>query len=189
MIDKLKFAAGLGMLANNFNKSVDEALGRVWYGVLSKHLTTEQFERAVALSIEQDTFWPTAASLIAKVAPPTPETQGITALENVNRVLGETGGHRFLTHERFHQEFDAPTKAGISAVGGLSEITNCSVERYGALRKKFSEAYAKALTGPKALPATGTDGQANARVKTLVGGVVRSLSLVSGRDKAARNDE
>jgi hypothetical protein len=185
MIDKDKFAAGLGVLANNFNKTVDAALSRVWYGVLSRSLTTEQFERAVALSIEQDTFWPTAASLIAKVAPTSPESDGQAALEHVNRVLSECGGHRFLSFDRYQEAFDAPTKAAILAVGGLPEITGCSVERYGALVKKFSAAYAKALSAPVALPATGTDN----RVTELVGQTVRSLSLVDWKEKAARNHE
>lgn len=185
MIDKNVFAAGLGVLANNFNKIVDPALSRVWYGVLSPKLDNAEFERAVKLSIEQDTFWPTAASLLAKVAPPPTESQGAEALKHVNRVLKDSGGHLFLSYEKFHAEFDAPTRAAISAVGGLAEITGCSVERYASLTKRFAAAYTKALETPLALPATGTD----SRVASLVKDTARSLTLVSGRDRAARNDE
>lgn len=185
MIDKSVFAAGMGVLANNFNRTVDAALSRVWYGILSPKLTNAEFERAVALSVEKDTFWPTAASLLEKVAPPSPEDHGTAALEHVNRVLGECGGPRFLTYAGYQEAFDAPTKAAILAVGGLVEIANVSVERYNGLRKRFASAYASALNQPKALPATGTDN----RVTQLVGETVRNLTLVSGRDKAARNDE
>lgn len=183
MIDKQAFAAGLGILSNNFKTTVDAALSRVWYGVLSARLTTEEFERAVAISIAEDTFWPSAASLIAKVAPLSPADLGATALEHVNRILSQHGGHRFLSHATYHAEFDAPTRAAISAVGGLSEITGCSIERYGSLTKKFAAAYANALEGPKALPAQGTD----PRVKQLSASTARVLTL-SGRDRAAGKD-
>jgi hypothetical protein len=181
MIDKQVFAAGMGVLANNFNKTVDAALSRIWYNTLSAKLTTEQFERAVTLSVEQDTFWPTAAALIAKVAPDSPETRGAAALEHVNRVLSAHGGHRFLPHATYLAEFDEPTRAAISAVGGLADITNCSIERWASMTKKFAAAYAKAVDGPKALPAPPTD----ARVKQIVSGTARNLSIVSGRDRAA----
>jgi hypothetical protein len=183
MIDKDVFAAGMGVLANNFNKTVDAALSRVWYNTLSPRMTNADFERAVKLSIERDTFWPTAAALIAKVAPDSPETKGAAALEHVNRVLSSVGGHRFLPHADY-QAFDAPTKAAISAVGGLAEITNCSIERSGSLVKKFTTAYAKAIEGPTQLPAPSID----PRVKQLTASTARSLSLLSGRDRAAGPD-
>lgn len=174
MIEKQTFANGMGLLAANFNKTVDPALSRIWYNVLSARLSDEDFMRAVGMSIASDTFWPTAAQLIAKVAPPSPEQLGHEALEHVNRVLSKCGGYKFLSNDAFWQEFDAPTRAAISACGGLYEMSNCSVERYGAMQRKFATAYAKAVEGPKALPATGTDG----RVKALVRGTVKKLSLV-----------
>src|SRR6478609_7251728 len=180
MIEKEKFAIGMGLLAANFNKTVDPALSRIWYGMMSQRITTEQFERAVQMSIAEDDFWPTAASLVARVAPPSNETQGLEALERVNRVVGSVGGFRFLPHEQYMTEFDAPTRAAISACGGLREMANVSEERYGALQRKFATAYARALEPVKSLPATGTDG----RVSGLVKGVARNLSLVSGRDRA-----
>lgn len=180
MIDKGKFAVGMGLLANNFNKTVDAALSRVWYNVLSAHLTTEQFERAVSLSIEQDSFWPTAASLMAKVAVPNPETRGIAALEHVNRIMGQHGGPRFLPHTVYVEAFDAPTKAAISAVGGLAEIANVSIERHASLAKRFAAAYAKSLDGTTSLPSAPADPQ----VKQLVAATARVLTL-SGRDRAA----
>lgn len=185
MIDKTAFATGMGLLAGNFNKNVDPALSRIWYGLMSQRLSTEQFERAVQLSIAQDEFWPTAASLVAKVAPPSNEDRGFAALEHVNRVLQQYGGFRFLPHDVFHQEFDAPTRAAIAACGGLHDMANVSVERYAALTKKFAAAYAKSIDGPIALPATGTDN----RVSGLVRGVARNLSLMSGRDRATGERE
>lgn len=168
MIDKEKFATGLGLLANNFNRTVDGALSRVWYRTLSERLTTEQFEQAVLRSIAEDTFWPTAASLIAKVAAAAP---GLEALEHVGRVTSKHGGYRFLPHVVFHAEFDAPTRAAISAVGGLMQIAMTTEERWPSLQKRFSAAYAKALEAPAALPESG--------------GAVRSLTLISGKDRAA----
>jgi hypothetical protein len=181
MIDKNAFSAGMGLLAANFNKTVDPALSRIWYGTLSQRLTTEQFEQAVQLSIANDDFWPTAAALVAKVAPPSLESRGLAALEHVNRVVNSVGGFRYLPHDRFVSEFDAPTRAAISACGGLREMANVSEERYAALTRKFATAYAKSLEAPVALPATGTDN----RVTGLVRGVSRALALVDYKNRAA----
>jgi hypothetical protein len=185
MIEKEKFAVGMGLLAANFNKNVDPALSRIWYGMMSQRLTTEQFERAVQMSIAQDEFWPTAASLVAKVAPPSAEDRGHSALEHVNRVLSQHGGYRTLPHAVFHSEFDAPTRAAIAACGGLSEMANVSIERYASFVKKFATAYAKSADAPIALPATGTDN----RVTGLVRGVARNLTLVDYKNRAAGETE
>src|SRR4051812_30169009 len=177
-IDKDAFSAGLGILANNFRHTVDAALSRVWYRTLSDRLTTTQFEQAVARSIAEDTFWPSAASLIAKVAD-TPEVAGLAALEHVGRVTSRHGGFRSLPHAVFTSEFDLPTRAAIAAVGGLHSIANTADERWAGLQKRFAAAYAKALSPQPQLAAAPVDG----RVKSLVGSVARSLT--SGRDRAA----
>lgn len=183
MIDKEKFAAGLGILANNFNKTVDAALSRVWYRTLSAQLTTEEFEQAVLHSIETDTFWPTAASLVQKVKPSI-ESDGLAALEHVGRITSKHGGFRFLPHDVFKSEFDEPTRAAISAVGGLMQIAQTTDERWAGLQKRFSAAYANAKRGTPALPSV-KSAQLDDRVASLTSGVVRKLSLVSGKDRAA----
>lgn len=177
-IDKQVFATGMGLLAGNFSRTVDAAVSRAWYSILNERMTDEQFRAAIAHSIAEDTYWPTAASLMAKVAPPSLESQGHDALEHVNRVLGASGGYRYLSHDTYHAEFDAPTRAAISAVGGLAEICNVPIERYGTLAKKFAAAYAKSLSPTPVLPAAGID----PRVKQLVRDTTHALS---GRDRSA----
>jgi hypothetical protein len=172
MIDKEKFIAGMAVLSGAFGREVDGPVQRAYYGVLNSQLTDEEFERAVSLTLATETFWPSPAVLLSKVKADD-DTRGQVAFEHVNRVSGNAGGFRFLSHETYHREFDAPTRAAISAVGGLSEIGNTPVERWPTLQRKFAKAYSESLV-PKLAPPE-TDG----RVKQLV------RSVLSGRDRAA----
>src|SRR5690242_16799853 len=178
MIDKGKFATGMGLLAGAFNRTVDGAVSRAYYSILSNALTTDEFEAAVGKVMAEETFWPSPAKLIAAVRS-SPADAGAAALEHVNRVLSDHGGYRFLPHEKFHSEFDAPTRAAIAAVGGLADIADTPIERHPALVKKFSSAYAAALQ-PK-LPTPPLD----PRVKQLVGNLA---SRIGGQDRRLGRD-
>lgn len=179
MIDKAEFLTGLTVLAGAFGREVDGGIQVAYYRALSPKMTTEQFQKAVNETLVTETFWPSPAVLLGKIKS-ADELKALDAFEHVNRVVGAAGGYRFFPHERF-MEFDAPTRAAISACGGLHEMANVSEERYGSLAKKFATAYAKSLEAPVALPATGTDN----RVTGLVRGVSRNLALVDYKNRAA----
>lgn len=179
MIDKTIFATGMGQLAGAFKTNLDPAVSRMYYGILSSRLTTEQFAEAVAAALATETFWPSPAKLLEKVKADD-ETRGLLGFEHVNRVLGNNGGLRYLTTETYNREFDAPTRAAISAVGGLGAITNTSEERWGSLQKRFAAAFTTATQPRIAAP------QTDPRVKQLVGNVASYLT--SGRDLAAGKD-
>lgn len=173
MIDKDVFATGMGLLCGAFNRTLDAAVSRAYYGTLGQRMTTAEFEAAVQKCLADDTFWPSPAVLLAKVQTD-PMQGGAAALEHVNRVLSAHGGHRYLTHATYHAEFDGPTRAAISAVGGLAEITGTTIERHPGMVRKFATAYASALAGPKRLASPPID----PRVTSLVAGIV-------GRDRSA----
>lgn len=152
MIDKEQFAAGMALLSGSYGREIDGPVQRLYYGVLSAKLTTEEFQKAVADTVATETFWPSPAVILGKV-PRLAEDRPAKALEHVNRVLSSVGGHRFLSFARFQSEFDAPTRAAISAVGGLSAITGCSEERYGSLAKKFATAFREYEAAPPRIAA------------------------------------
>lgn len=178
MIDKQKFVTGMALLAGSFGREVDAPIQAAYYRVLNPQLNDAEFERAIALTIEQETYWPSPAVLLGKVKQDT-TTKALAALEHVGRVTSQHGGYRFLPHEVFQQEFDAPTKAAIAAVGGLHGIANTHEERWPSLQKKFAAAYAESVQPKLPAPAE-TDG----KVKQLVGQTARQLTL-SGRDRSA----
>jgi hypothetical protein len=155
----------------------------MYYGILSSQMTTEEFARAIEITLVTETFWPSPATLLGKVRADQ-MSRAIAAFEHVNRVTASVGGFKNLPHARFVAEFDAPTRAALSEVGGLQAIANTSEERWPALQKRFAAAYASASGQPKALPATGTDG----RVTALVKGTARNLSLVSDFKTRAAGD-
>jgi hypothetical protein len=181
MIDKDAFIAGIAVLAGAFGREVDAPVQRAYYAVLSREMTTEEFEQAVTLTLSSETFWPSPAVLLGKVK--ADETsRGLLALEHVNRITDAHGGFRYLPYAVYQAEFDAPTKAAISACGGLSAIATTNENALNALRKKFAAAYATAQKPPQ-LSAPPTD----PRVRQLVRETTKALT--SGRDRAAGRDE
>lgn len=176
MIEKEQFITGMALLSGAFGREVDGPIQRAYYAVLSKQLTTAEFERAVSITLETETFWPSPAVLIGKVKQDT-QARALSALEHVNRVTGQAGGYRFLPVETFHREFDAPTRVAIAAVGGLGAIGNVSEDRYSTLQKKFVAAYSESLQPRIAAPET------DKQVKRLTSKT--AAAMVSGRDRAA----
>lgn len=152
MIDKDIFLAGMTALSGAYGREIDGAVQRLYFAILSPKLDTAEFQAAVTLTCETETFWPSPAVILGKV-PRLAEDRPALALGHVAKILSQSGGHRFLTFDTYHREFDAPTKHAISAVGGLSAITNCTEERYGSLQKKFAAAYREYEANPPALPA------------------------------------
>lgn len=177
-IDKDSFRAGLALLAGAFSRELDAPLQRVYYVVLSPALTTEEFETAVTMTLATDTFWPSPAVLLGKVKADA-NSRAALAFEHVNRVTGDNGGFRYLTAETFHREFDAPTKAAISAVGGLAAIANTTEERWPSMQKKFAAAYQSSMQPRLAAP------QMDPKVKQLVASTAEAMS---GRDRSVGRD-
>jgi hypothetical protein len=150
MIDKEQFAAGMALLAGAYGREIDGPVQRMYFGILSAKLTTEEFQQALKDTMATETFWPSPAVILSKV-PRLREDRPARALEHVNRVLSAHGGHRFLSYDTYHTEFDAPTKAAIAAVGGLSAITSCTEERYAGLSKRFTNAFREFEASPPAI--------------------------------------
>lgn len=171
MIEKDVFATGLGILAGNFNRSLDAAISRAYYAVLSPRLTTPEFECAVSRCLAEETFWPPAAVLLAKAGKLQADVSA-AAFDHVNRVVGQHGGYRFLSHDTFHAEFDAPTRSAIAAVGGLAAVAGTPEDRWPGLARRFCAAHTEAMSAPLAIAAAGTDG----RVLSLVRSTAAALS-------------
>lgn len=150
MIDKENFIGGMGLLSGAYGREIDSAVQRMYYGILSPKLDTAEWEQAIKDTMATETFWPSPAVILSKV-PRLAEDRPAMALSHVGKVLSQHGGHRFLSYDTYHAEFDPPTKAAISAVGGLSAITNCTEERWGSLAKKFAVAYREFEANPPAL--------------------------------------
>lgn len=179
MIEKDSFLAGIALLGGAFGREVDAAVQRAYFLVLSPQLTTEEFTKAVELTMASEKFWPSPAVIMSKIKADG-ESRAILAFEHVNRVTSSHGGFRYLTAETFHKEFDAPTRAAISAVGGLAAIGNTPEERWPSLQKKFAAAYQTSLQPRIAAP------KIDPRVRALVNSTANALT--SGRDRAAGRD-
>jgi hypothetical protein len=145
MIDKDTFLAGMTALSGAFGREIDGAVQRMYYGILSPKLTTDEFQQAVKDTLEQETFWPAPAVILGKVQR-LKQNAGELAFAHVNRVTSEHGGFRYLTYDTYQREFDAPTRAAIAAVGGLAKIANTTEDHWPGLTKRFAAAYQDAPT-------------------------------------------
>ena len=146
MIDKTEFLAGMTALSGAFGREIDGAVQRMYYGILNPKLTTDEFQRAVKETLETETFWPAPAVLLGKIER-LREDLGLLAFQHVNRVTANYGGFRYLPHEVYQREFDAPTRAAIASVGGLPKIANTPEDRWPALERRFTAAYQDAASG------------------------------------------
>lgn len=150
MIDKNVFAEGMGQLGGAFGREIDGPVSRMYFAVLSPKLTSEQFVAAVTKTIEAERFWPSPA-VILEHAGQDAETQADAAFRMVHDALNQHSGFRYLPGE-ISRSWDAPTWAGLRAIGGLREISECTDTRWAALVKKFCKAYIAALSPAPALP-------------------------------------
>ena len=137
MIDKATFSAALAVLAGAFGREVDAGVSVAYYRVLSRRLTTEEFERAVSTVIETEKFWPSPAVLLAAARP---KDDARIALGALIAQLRDKGGFQFFPHASF-QALTPEVKAGIKAVGGLREITMASAKDMPTLERQFARAY------------------------------------------------
>jgi hypothetical protein len=147
MIDKDTFLAGMTALSGAFGREIDGAVQRMYYGILSPKITTDEFQQAIKDALESETFWPAPAVLLGKVAR-LKEDVGALAFAHVNKITGEHGGFRYLSWDTYQSEFDAPTKAAIASVGGLAKIANTTEDQWPGLAKRFAAAHQTARVPP-----------------------------------------
>lgn len=143
MIDKAVFAEGMGQLGGAFGREIDGPVSRTYYGILSAQLDTEQFTKAVLLTIASERFWPSPAVILEK-AGRDGESMAQQAFRAVHDALNTHSGYRYLPAE-ISQSWDAATWAGIKAIGGLREICECTERKWDGMVKRFCEAYRETL--------------------------------------------
>jgi hypothetical protein len=182
MIDKQIFLEGMGQLGGAFGRVIDGPVQRMYYALLSPKMTNEQFVAAVKETASTERFWPSPAVILEKAGADA-ETQAQLAWRTITDALNAHGGYRFLP-ATVSQAWDAPTWAGLKAIGGLREITECTERRWPGLVRDFCKAYQDALQPQKTFPRDGLQPQAAQLIRTT------TLALV-GRDRAAgeRSDD
>lgn len=171
MISKEIFQQGMGTLGASYGREVGGGTAKVYFAALAPHLTDVQFIDAVNKAIVSERFWPSPAVLLEKAGADA-DALALRAWDAMRDTVQLHGGYRFLPVEVFGT-FDAPTKAGIRAVGGLAEIAGTTQERWPALVRRFCKAYQEALSPRPALASPPTD----PRVKRLVAETGRVLAL------------
>lgn len=138
--DKPKFIAGMATLAGAFGRMVDGPVQVAYWRVLAPKLSLEEFEHAVSVAIERESYWPSPATLLEVVRP---KDEAQRALSGVVGWLRDCGGHLHAPHSEF-AALPPEVKAGIKAVGGLRAISLATVDQMPRFERLFSEAFTSA---------------------------------------------
>ena len=67
MLDGVTFTREFSMLADRFDRDVQDEVARRYFEHVSQHLTTDEFERAARHIFIHDQFWPTPARFVEVV--------------------------------------------------------------------------------------------------------------------------
>lgn len=170
MIDKEIFAQGMGQLGGAFGREIDGPVSKMYYGILSQRLTTEQFTAGIVTTIASERFWPSPAVILSH-ALGDPDVIAIRALTVVRDTLSKHGGVRYTPFEAV--QFDAPTWAAIKEVGGLEA---CTLERS---ERRFVKAYLAAINPAPAITHV-TPERIQPAARQMISAVAQSI----GRDHA-----
>lgn len=152
MISSETFAKGWALMVISLANAPreDDDTSRVYYGILSRHLTDEEFIGAVERVLETERFWPSPAVILQAARPPAKE-----ASEQLRALVSDVnahGGFRFYPPEKF-RALPAPVREGISAVGGLRAIAMCEEHQWQWLERRFTAAYNDATMAARRAPA------------------------------------
>jgi hypothetical protein len=169
MIDSEVFIQGMGQLGGAFGREIDGPVTKMYFGILTKELTSAEFVEAVTRTIATERFWPSPAVIISKVRE-SGEESALKAFEHARRTIYDYGGFRFLPVS-VYEAFDAPTKAAIRECGGVAKMAEAN-------EKRFCRAYQDALT-PRAPRLVSSHDKADPRIKQLTAGIGNG-----GRDRA-----
>lgn len=173
MIDKDVFANLMGLLAGMTRYDVESPVLQAYYVILSPRLTTAEFQQAMQKVMEAERFWPSPAVILEKAGRDT-EALSQSAFRDVTEALANHGGYRFLPVE-ISTGWDAPTWAGIKAIGGLREISECTEQRWPGLIKRFCKAYQEALAPQASLP-----DRTDRRVRQLTAQTAKDMAITKG---------
>lgn len=176
MIDRNRFATGMGILGGAFGRIVDDAVIHAYYVTLSPRLETPQWERAVTEVLARETFWPSPARLLELSGRGSDDEAGRAAFRALVDDVRSHGGYRFYPHDRF-AALPENVKAGVKRIGGLAAISSMSVEREASVGKQFLEAYrdaARELT-PAAATLQIEEPKEDPRARRLIAEVAASI--------------
>jgi hypothetical protein len=148
-MDANVFANGMARLAAaHAGRHLDETVIETYRWGLAG-ISDVDFLRAIERAIRETTFFPSVGEL-RTLAVGDVKARAAASLRSVRAVMGSYSGPRFTPRSAW-DGFDAPTRAGISAAGGLAAIWE-STDQF-ALERVFGEAYSGAVTPQPALSA------------------------------------
>lgn len=157
MIERREFERGMSLLSATYRAPVDEPLARLYFGVLTAALTTEQFGAAVQRTVAAERYWPSPAVILqhAGIQP--------ARLSESDRA-GELAGAAVFTHllqmrtytphgyrldwRRVEAELGVAAVRALQAIGGPSRVAEITCRDEPFARRDFARAYSTALAHP-----------------------------------------
>lgn len=132
MIDRETFAREWAIMQNRFDKKFSDLVVARYYEVLSKQLSTEQFQAACLAAFTEDDFFPTPEKLIKRVQPDANQL-ALTAWESVLKAASNVSQGVALC---------AAGDRALRSVGGLSAVGYADTyTQIPHIRRNFLEAF------------------------------------------------
>lgn len=179
MIDPKVFGGWMAALAERFGRELGEASSKAYHAILSRQLTTQQFDLAAAVifgRFEYKGSWP-APELFVEAAKPTADValDAGAVLRQVRGLL-RAEGYAITAAPEYHALPEYVQRA-VGAVGGFDRIHNGTLEQEPFLLRDFGKALAQAKDHHERAAIAGVlPSQADVQVRQLVGSVAKQLS-------------
>jgi hypothetical protein len=129
MIDQQTWIRGLTLLCQHYQRQMLDEVALMWKQYLDEHLTTQEFEQAVRVTILESRFFPTAKDLVASIKG---DPELLAAAEWSLCYKEACQGHRDTL-----VGLSPKGQTALYLVGGLRKIATSTAEETTWQRKEF----------------------------------------------------
>ena len=153
MIEKAAFQSGMHALGAAFNREITEDVLSVFDGVLSPVLDDDQWQKAIRLVIEKETYFPPPAVILKYGVTNRPVL--VEGAEVFEKILGNYASGLHASPRQIAEQYGIAARYAFAAAGGVMAFENCGSEETAKwVRKAFLESWKDTVeTSPQmALP-------------------------------------
>lgn len=184
MIDAKVFAGWMGALSERFGRPLGDAGTKAYHAILSRQLTTQQFDVAAAIifaRFEYKGSWPAPERFVDAAQPKGATELDAGAVLARVRQLHRMEGYSLTASPEYHALPDY-IKRAVGAVGGAQRIHETTLEQEPFLLRDFAKALTQAKDHQDRAAIAGVlPSSADTSVRQLVGSVASKLALAGPR--------
>lgn len=128
MLNYKKFKSGLSLLEQNYDRTLTDAIEKIWFQYLDEHLTDEEFLTAVKHVIIHSRFMPTPAELVEHIHG-SKEAQALQEWQLVLKASARGGAQEQLAYLSDRGRVALQAIGGLHAVGAAEDFQRQRMEK------------------------------------------------------------